>query len=335
MNNRKKRTLIDWIVLGIVVIIAMVVIALSFSNTAKLAATLSLNPYLTAGLVEVLFGSLLFIRGRQRATQKNVPLFLDVGYFLSLGFVTGVNMWGLAQENALIGGIVGLTISGAMWLMETVLVWLWVDADKPSVKSIRDQMREAKRAIQEEKARQRIEWMQFEAQKLDLKLIKDARKAEQRRKEILEDGLPEFFQQHQSLVNQLTKKPDENYTADAYDNIAFSLQKQPQKADENPPIEINNETLSHQQSGQIEKQEIDDQKVAGQTAESNPKTTAKKKKSNHSKREKSIRKAFEKFVEEHGEKPGRIRLAKAAKCSNWEAQKFLESLGEEKQQYAS
>lgn len=217
MNNRKQRMPIDWIVLGIVVVIALVVIALSFSNTAKLAGTLGLNPYLTAGLVEILFGALLFIRGRQRATQLNVPTFLTLGYFVSLGFVTGINMWGLSQEHATIGPIVGLTISGAMWLMETVLVWLWVDADKPHVVSIRDRMRAAKRDIEEEKACQRIEWMKFEAQKPDLKLIKAARKAEQKRKEILEDGLPEFFEQYEQNQQPervfLTREPQEQNQA--------------------------------------------------------------------------------------------------------------------------
>lgn len=113
-------------------------------------------------------------------------------------------MWGLAQENQVIGPIVGLAISGAMWLMETTLVWLWVDADKPHAKSVREQMKEAQRVIKEEKMYQRIEWMKFEAQKPDLKLIKEARKAEQKRKEILEDGLPEFFKQYEQ--NQQPEK---------------------------------------------------------------------------------------------------------------------------------
>lgn len=110
----KKRTLLDMIVLGIVVIIALIIITLSFQNTTKISVGLGINPKLMAGLVEVLFGSLLFIRGRQRALQRNVPIFLEVGYFTSLAFVTAVNMYGLAQENLWIGLIVGLAISGAM-----------------------------------------------------------------------------------------------------------------------------------------------------------------------------------------------------------------------------
>ncbi|MCH5584592.1 hypothetical protein MK805_06365 [Shimazuella sp. AN120528] len=55
----KKRTPLDIVVLGIVVVIALIVIALSFQNTTKLSGGLGLNPYLTAGLVEILFASLL------------------------------------------------------------------------------------------------------------------------------------------------------------------------------------------------------------------------------------------------------------------------------------
>lgn len=122
--QQRKRTVLDWTILCVVVAIAAVVILLSFTNTAKLAVELGLNEYLTAGLVEILFASLLFIRGRQRATQKNVPLFLSVAYFASLFFVTGVNVWGLAAENPTVGPVVGVAVSLAMWTMEQTLVWL-------------------------------------------------------------------------------------------------------------------------------------------------------------------------------------------------------------------
>jgi hypothetical protein len=101
----KKRTTLDIIVLGLVVVIAFIAVALSFQNTMVLSKGLGLNPYLTAGLVEILFASLLFIRGRQRALQRNIPIFLEIGYFASLGFVTAVNMYGLSQKNLIIGSI--------------------------------------------------------------------------------------------------------------------------------------------------------------------------------------------------------------------------------------
>ena len=196
-HKRTKRTFLDWAMLAVVVAIAGIVIALSFNNTAKLAYELKLNPYLTAGLVEILFGSLLFIRGRQRALQRNVPLFLETGYFISLSFVTAVNMWGLSLENPVIGPVVGLAISGAMWLMENTLVWLWTASHKPYQKSIRQRMKEAKREAKEEKVIQRIEWLKWEAKKPDLALIKKARAAEEKRREVVGDGLPEFFLQLQ------------------------------------------------------------------------------------------------------------------------------------------
>lgn len=187
-----KRSILDWAILGVVVGIAGVVIALSYGNTATLALILGLNATMAGGMVEVLFASLLFIRGRQRALQRNVPLFLDIGYFSSLAFVTGVNMWGLGQLHP-IGYIVGAAITGAMWLMESTLVWLWVDSHNPHKKRARELKKEAKREIKEMKTIQAIQWMRAEAQKPDLALIKKARKAEDKRQKVVANGLPEFF----------------------------------------------------------------------------------------------------------------------------------------------
>lgn len=203
----KKRTILDIIVLGIVVIIAGIIIALSFHNTAYLAEVLKINPYLAAGVVEILFGSLLFIRGRQRALQRNVPIFLEIGYFISLGFVTAVNMYGLAQENLWIGLIVGLAISGAMWLMENTLVWLWTRSYEPYQKNIKELMKDAKLEIEEEKVIQRIEWMRSEARKPDLRLIKDARQADEERKKVIGDGLPEYFRREPEPVQEIVVTP--------------------------------------------------------------------------------------------------------------------------------
>ena len=190
---QRNRTILDWAILFVVVAIAAVVILLSFSNTAKLAEELGLQPLLTAGLVELLFTSLLFIRGRQRATGRNVPIFLSVGYFTSLAFVTGVNMWGLAIENPTIGPVVGGAISAAMWLMESTLVWLWTESHQPHQKTLRELKREAKREIKQVRLKQQIEWLKYEAREPDLGLIRQARKAEKRRKAAIKKGLPVFF----------------------------------------------------------------------------------------------------------------------------------------------
>src|SRR5690606_40460077 len=195
--KQKQRSIIDWIVLGVVVMIAGSVISLSYTNTQKLAIVLGLNPILTGVIVEVVFGWLLFIRSRQRATTKNVPWFLHLGYFCSFLFVTSVNMWGLAQANDWIGCIVGVVISCTMWLMETILVWLWVDADKPHTPSARDLKKEAKRLIKEEKTRQEIAWMLYEAAKPNLDLIEQAREAEQRRQTVCGKGIPIFYQTYE------------------------------------------------------------------------------------------------------------------------------------------
>ncbi len=59
--------------------------------------------------------------------------------------------------------------------------------------------REAKKQIEEIKLKQQLEWMIWEAQKPNLDLIIKARKAEEKRKEIEEEGLPEFFQIREEL----------------------------------------------------------------------------------------------------------------------------------------
>jgi hypothetical protein len=192
---RKASKVIDILILIAGILLAAVVIGLSFNNTANFAAIFGVNPYLAAGVVEFMFALLLGIRGYQRATQRNVPLFLEIGYFFFFAIVTAVNMYGLGSIEPVLGHIAGLVISGAMWLMETTLVWWLTKKDLPYTKSIRERLRDAKRDINEEKAIQRIEWMKWEAKKPDLKLIKEARKFEEQRKKVIGDGLPEFFNQ--------------------------------------------------------------------------------------------------------------------------------------------
>lgn len=196
-SEERERTILDWLVLGVVVVIALVVIALSFTNTAKLARELGLNEYLTAGLVEILFASLLFIRGRQRATQRNVPLFLSAAYFASLFFVTGVNVWGLAAENSLVGPVVGVAVSLAMWTMEQTLVWLWTESHQPHRKTLRELRREALAKQKAAELQQIIDWMDWQSQQPSLKLIKQARKEEKKREKIISQGMPEFFKHHE------------------------------------------------------------------------------------------------------------------------------------------
>lgn len=193
--------------LAVVGIIALVVILLSFKHTAELAYKLDLNPYATAGLVELLFASLLFLRGRQRALQRNLPLFIEMGYFASFIFVTGVNVYGLFLKNPVVGPVVGIAISAAMWLMENTLVWLWTDSHRPHKKSLRELKREAKQEIKEMKIIQRIEWLKWEAKKPDLNLIREARAAEEERKRVVSDGLPEFFLREPEPIREVVVEP--------------------------------------------------------------------------------------------------------------------------------
>lgn len=254
-HEKKKRSWIDNVIIAVVVFLAGVVIYLSFGNTAKLALLLALNPHLAACLVEMLFGSLLFIRARQRALQRNVPLFLDIGYFTSLVFVTGVNMWGLGQVHPS-GYIVGAVVTGAMWLMENTLVWLWTDSHRPHEKSTREIKREINKELEKERISQWVVWRRHEGKKPDLSLIKLAKKAERKRRKIVKKGLPYFFQtEYQTPDKQIAQSEhDEQHQAPNKQtpHVKQMSNKQtdqtPNKPNEQTPDKANKQTSNTEQT---------------------------------------------------------------------------------------
>lgn len=350
----KQRSPLDWTILAVVGLLALVVIALSFHNSTKLAKVLSLNPWLTAGLVEILFASLLVIRGRQRATQREVPFFLSVGYFTSLAFVTGVNMWGLALENPGIGLIVGLAISGAMWLMESTLVWLWTDSHKPHQKTAKELQREAKREIKKIKLMQRIEWMRWEAQKPDLPLIRKARKEEGNRKKTIKDGLPEFFKQAVTVESDSVPVGWD----DVQENGASESEIMPVMASGIPvetdvpesgmpvPDALLGTSVGRDDKG--ERDNITEDGTAKQEDVKNKKVDKQKQKKKSTVSDFSTKRtAFDKEVEEaekialdkwkeEGKRPGRTKIENIANCSEKAARKVvkrLTKLEEEKGEY--
>lgn len=335
-SEERKRTLLDWVILGVVVAIALVVIALSFSNTRLLASELGLNEYLTAGLVEILFASLLFIRGRQRATRRNVPEFLTIGYFTSLGFVTGVNMYGLYQQSPLVGPIVGGAISAAMWLMESVLVWLWVDSHRPHQKKMKELKQEVRKEIEEIKLKQQLNWMLWEAQKPSLDLIKKARKAEEERKKATKGGLPVFFT---STSGGFTSKAGDT-SRDTSDRKRSATNGTTSKESTN---DINGYTVTSTSEDITTSSSTT--KVVGKTSTSgtNEITTTKKKSTSARKKNTTNKKNIGHLrlvnpdlsqvknvalaiYEKEGKLPGRPRLQKEAQCKENHARRVLAEL---------
>lgn len=256
-HEKQGRSLIDKLVLAVVGFLALTIIALSFHNTAALAKVLKLNPKLAACLVEMLFGTLLFIRARQRALQRNVPYFLEIGYFTSLAFVTAVNMWGLGQIHTT-GYVVGAAITGAMWLMESTLVWLWTDSHRPHEKSERELQKEAEKEIKRTRILQRIEWLRWESQKPDLALIKEARKAERKRRKVVENGLPDFFQ----TLNVERQTPDKKLERT---NSKQTAQSKHDEFHQTPNTE--RQTDIKHRTPNIEQQQTDKQDLSEQTAQ--------------------------------------------------------------------
>jgi len=327
-HEGKGRTLLDKVVLWVVVIIAAIVIALSFRNTSLLALELGLNPYLAAGLVEILFGSLLFIRGRQRALQRNVPLFLTIGYFVSLAFVTSVNMWGLSQENLLIGPVVGAAISGAMWLMESTMVWLWVDSHKPHVKTVRELKREAKEENKKLKLIQQIEWMRYEASKPDLDLIRKAREADEKRKDVVAKGLPEFFKQADNETHQVDKimQADNSETDQADEMEEISQPQQEKKAEK----EDKDDHLKEQaEMTEKETEQSEEMKpVKAEAGEEKKKKTINFKDKKDEYKDRIRKKAYE-LWEKENKRPGRTRIQKYTGCSQNLSREIADELREE------
>lgn len=247
-HEKQEKALIDKLVLAVVGLLALTIIALSFHNTAALAKVLKLNPKLAACLVEMLFGSLLFIRARQRALQRNVPHFLEIGYFCSLAFVTAVNMWGLGQIHNT-GYVVGAAVTGAMWLMENTLVWLWTDSHRPHEKSVREMQREVRKEIKRTRALQWIAWRRHEGKKPDLALVKKARKAEDNRRKVVENGLPDFFQtqanriktnnQTNEQIKQTSDKQDQPEQTKQTTNKQDNIKQTKQTAEQTPDKQTN------------------------------------------------------------------------------------------------
>ncbi|PTM52190.1 hypothetical protein [Desmospora activa] len=350
----RERSALDKFMVVVVFIIALVVIALSTHNTAMLARELNLNPFLTAGLVELLFASLLFIRGRQRATQRNVPLFLSIGYFVSLGFVTGVNMYGLYQENPVVGPIVGGAITGAMWLMESTLVWLWTDSHKPHQKNLRDLKREAKREIKRMKLIQKIEWMRSEAQKPNLDLIREARKAEEERKEIVKGGLPGFFKDSGEDSKVDTRQADirgDNKQADAEVDVQVVRKEDIQEGDEQEKIDLESGKQEVQEEqiqvntlesvmdkdleGTSEQEKVENNLPARQKLEDDKKKedkqkdapiTFEEKRASFDKEMDRVEKIARDIWKEEGKRPGRKKIKDTAMCSDRMSRKVADKL---------
>jgi hypothetical protein len=186
-----------WIMVGFIA----VNIILSFGQTKVIAqlagAENRLHQVAFSLLFEGLFAFTLLTRADQRAQNLNVPTFLNVAYFGLLVAITLINITVLYQYHEIAGPFLGVLITGTMLYTEKLFVWKNTEANKPARKKPRDLMREAKKEIQEERTLQKIEWLKWEAQKPDLKLIRMARKAEEKRREVVGDGLPEFFLQLQ------------------------------------------------------------------------------------------------------------------------------------------
>lgn len=213
-----------WIMLGF----AAVIIGLSFGQTkefvAKAGATNIFHQIGFAVGIEILFGFTLLTRSNQRAQRKNVPLFLNVAYIGLLGSITFINMSVLYEIHPVAGPFLGALITGTMVYVESLFVWINVDADRPARKTPKQLMREAKREIEEEKIIQKIEYLKWKAKKPDLSLIKMARRDEEKRRRIEtgkswlswpwkesieEKELPEYFRRKPEPTPEIEAEPVE------------------------------------------------------------------------------------------------------------------------------
>lgn len=115
-------------------------------------------------------------------------------------------MYGLYLKNPTLGPVAGVAISGSMWLLESILVWLFTRSHEPYRKSLWRQKLDAIREAWEMKQIQRIEWIKYDAGRPDLTLVKKVRKIERKREKIIGNDLPAFFLefQKQDPIKEIT-----------------------------------------------------------------------------------------------------------------------------------
>ena len=199
-----KRIKPEWIMSGIVAINALLLAASSFMNTTFLADILKIPPELAIGFIDLQFVTLLVIRKIQEARGYRVAWFVSLTYWFAVAVLGAVSTYGLYKRAGKIGILAGVVLVISLVAMDNIFAWLLSDKSRIKAKTPlwKRFYNEWKERI-ELRAIQYLEWKRHEASKPSLSLIKKARKADEKRKKIEADGLPEFFLQREDPVEKI------------------------------------------------------------------------------------------------------------------------------------
>jgi hypothetical protein len=194
MNQNSIRKIFIWVAGLAALGVALTLVTISFESTSRIAAKVGVPAAPLLALVEIPFILLLLIRAFQQAYRRDNPTWLAIGYFGSFALVTAVNMYGLSLTGGMLGVIMGICLSGMMFLMDKLFVWLILDSGKPHQQSARQMIREAQEIAKLNRTKELVKYIHWKSDQPDLSLIELTRKDAEKRAKVMEGGVPEYIQ---------------------------------------------------------------------------------------------------------------------------------------------
>jgi hypothetical protein len=202
MNQNSIRKIFIWVAGLAALGVALTLVTISFESTSRIAAKVGIPALPLLALVEIPFILLLLIRAFQQAYRRDNPTWLAVGYFGSFSLVTAVNMYGLSLTGGMLGVIMGLCLSGMMFLMDKLFVWLILDSGKPHQQTARQMLKEANDIAKLNQTKELVKYIHWKSDQPALALIELTRKDAEKRAKVMEGDVPEYIQKLLDEKNQ-------------------------------------------------------------------------------------------------------------------------------------
>lgn len=194
----------EWIMSGLVAVNAVLLAASAFLNTSYIANLLKIPAWLAIGFIDLQFVTLLIIRKIQEARRYKVSWIVSMTYWFTVAVLGVVSTFGFYTRGGKIGIIAGFVLVISLVAMDNIFAWVLsdksqIEAKKPLWKRFFDEWKERI----EIRVVQYLEWKRYEAGKPSTRLIKKARKTQEKRKKIESEGLPDFFLQKNEPIEQI------------------------------------------------------------------------------------------------------------------------------------
>lgn len=193
---------------GLVAINAVLLAASAFINTSFIANLLKIPAWLAIGFIDLQFVTLLIIRKMQEARQYKVSWVVSTTYWFTVAVLGGVSTYGFYTRAGKIGIIAGFVLVISLVAMDNIFAWLLSEKSRIKMKkSLWKRFYDEWKERLEIRAINYLEWKRYEANKPSSGLIKKARRAEEKRRKIEADGLPEFFLLDQEPSKTIEAEP--------------------------------------------------------------------------------------------------------------------------------